>query len=285
MLPLSRERALGLFERDIPVYMLYTDNTEAMAFDTDEILSFDGMLGVTSADWELAPDDLKPKPQDIEQAFMNNPANAFAIYQLRNSDGTAELRFMGTEYLQSKGLEIDRANYLPVYTGALDSTGDEQDKLNSIYAKFNIDRPQDFTGHSLSVSDIVVLRQNGVVSCHYVDSWGFKEVPTFLPQQNYLKNAEMAMEDGYNQIDGIINNGKRETTAELGEKVKAGQPISLFAYVEAVRRESEPQEKPQPAEKKPSVLAKLHIPSTENTMKSAPKNERSILKNAERELL
>ena len=279
MLPLSRERALGLFERDIPVYMLYTDNTEAMAFDTDEIITFDGMLGVTTADWELAPGGLKPKPQDIEQAFMNNPANAFAIYQLRNSDDTAELRFMGTEYLQSKGLEIDRSNYVSVYTGNLDSTGDEQDKLNNIYAKFNIDRPQDFTGHSLSVSDIVALRQNGVVSCHYVDSWGFKEMPTFLPQHNYLKNAEMAMEDDYNQIDGIINNGKRETTDELEEKVKAGQPISLLAYVEAARRESEPQEAPKPTEKKPSVLAKLHTSSTENTMKSAPR------KSAERELL
>jgi hypothetical protein len=70
MLPLSRERAIELFERDIPVYMLYTDNTEAMAFDTDEIINFDGMLGVTTADWELAPDDLKPKMQDIEQTFL-----------------------------------------------------------------------------------------------------------------------------------------------------------------------------------------------------------------------
>ena len=279
MLPLSRERAIELFERDLPVYMLYTDNTEAMAFDTDEIITFDGMLGVTAADWALVPDDLKPKQQDIEQAFISNPADAFVIYQLRNADDTAELRFMNTDYLQSKGLEIDRANYIPVYTGVLDNNGDEQDKLNSIYAKFNIDRPQDFTGHSLSVSDIVVLRQNGVVSCHYVDSWGFKEMPTFLPQQNYLKNAEMAMEDDYNQIDGIINNGKRETTAELEEKVKAGQPISLLSYVEAARRESEPQEAPKQPEKKPSVLAKLHIPSTENTMKSAPK------KSAERELL
>ena len=279
MLPLSRERALELFERDVPVYMLYTDNTEAMAFDTDEIISFDGMLGVTAADWELAPDDLKLKQQDVEQVFLNNPGDTFAIYQLRNVDDTAELRFMGTDYLQSKGLEIDRANYIPVYTGNLASNGDEQDKLNDIYAKFNIDRPQDFTGHSLSVSDIVALRQNGVISCHYVDSWGFKEVPMFLPQQNYLKNAEMAMEDDYNQIDGIVNNGKRETIAELEEKVKTGQPISLLAYVEAARREAEPQEAPAPIEKKSSVLAKLHTPSTENTMKSAPK------KSAERELL
>ncbi|MBR3126381.1 MAG: DUF4316 domain-containing protein, partial [Mogibacterium sp.] len=63
--------------------------------------------------------------------------------------------------------------------------------------------PEDFRGHSLSVSDIVAIRQNGIVSCHYVDSIGFKELPDFLKPENYLKNAEMAMEDDYGMIDGI----------------------------------------------------------------------------------
>ena len=71
-----------------------------------------------------------------------------------------------------------------------------------------------FTGHSLSVSDIVALRQNGVVSCHYVDSIGFQELPGFLKPENYLKAAEMAMEDDYGMIDGVINNGKKEEPAE-----------------------------------------------------------------------
>lgn len=75
--------------------------------------------------------------------------------------------------------------------------------------KFNTAHPQDFTGHSLSVSDIVVLRQQGAVSSHYVDSVGFAQLPAFLPD-NYLKNAEMSMEDDYGMIDGIINNGPKE---------------------------------------------------------------------------
>ena len=99
------------------------------------------------------------------------------------------------------------------------------------YAKFNVSRPDDFTGHSLSVSDIVALRQNGVVSCHYVDSIGFQELPGFLKPENYLKAAEMAMEDDYGMIDGVINNGKKEEPAEkasvldqLKEKQEAVPP-------------------------------------------------------------
>ena len=85
--------------------------------------------------------------------------------------------------------------------------------LSNLFRQFNIEHPQDFTGHSLSVSDIIVLRQQGQVSSHYVDSWGYKELPQFLPE-NYLKNAEMAMEDDFGMIDGIINNGPKEIKAK-----------------------------------------------------------------------
>ena len=96
--------------------------------------------------------------------------------------------------------------------------------LESLYTKFNIDHPEDFTGHSLSVSDIVALKTGGVVSCHYVDSVGFAELKDFLRAGNHLKNAEMTLEDDYGMIDGIINNGKagaeRERPSVL-EKLKA----------------------------------------------------------------
>ena len=81
------------------------------------------------------------------------------------------------------------------------------------------------------MSDIVALRQNGVVSCHYVDSIGFKELPSFLKPENYLKAAEMAMEDDYGMVDGVSNNGKKEEPAEkasvldqLKEKQEAVPP-------------------------------------------------------------
>ena len=270
MLPLTKERAMELMERDVTVYMLHTDNTEAMAFDAEEILNFDGMFGIEAAEWETVRDRFAPQ-RDYEEAFLNNPADSYAIYQLRDGEDTAMLRFMGSEYLDQQGLAIERGNYIAVYAGDLKNAGDTQDRLDDLYQTFNIDRPEDFRGHSLSVSDIVALRQNGVVSCHYVDSWGFKELPGFLKPENYLKNAEMAMEDDYGMIDGIVNNGPKQTAAEIEADAMSGKPVSLLSYVEAVRREQEAQKEEQKGvrkeaqsrEKKPSVLAKLHAPVSE----------------------
>ena len=284
MLPLTKERALELMERDVTVYMLHTDNTEAMAFDADEIRSFDGIFGVEASEWETIKDRFTP--QDYEKAFLDNPGDSFVIYQLRDSDDTARLHFMNYEYLEKKGLSVQKENYAAVYAGDLDRGGDTQDRLNELYETFNIRRPEDFRGHSLSVSDIVALKQNGVVSCHYVDSWGFKELPGFLKPENYLKNAEMAMEDDYGMIDGIINNGPRKTVAELEEQSKTGTPISLLELAQAVQREdAEKRRAQQPVRReksgdKPSILAKLKAPSVADTKsaKSAPK------RSAEREL-
>ncbi len=266
------------------VYMLHTDNTEAMAFDTEEIRSFDGIFGVEASEWETFKDRFAP--QDYEKEFLDNPADSFAIYQLRDSEDTAQLRFMNADYLAQKGLSIEKENYAAFYAGTLSHRGDTQDRLNELYETFNIRRPEDFRGHSLSVSDIVALKQDGVVSCHYVDSWGFKELPGFLKPENYLKNAEMAMEDDYGMIDGIINNGPRKTVAELEEQSKTGTPISLLELAQAIHHEDEEKRRAQqPARReksgeKPSILAKLKASSVADTksVKSAPK------RSAEREL-
>lgn len=131
-----------------------------------------------------------------------------------------------------------------------------------------------------------ILNVLAALSCHYVDSWGFKELPGFLKPENYLKNAEMAMEDDYGMIDGIINNGPRKTVAELEEQSKTGTPISLLELAQAVQREdAEKRRAQQPVRReksgeKPSILAKLKTPSVADTksVKSAPK------RSAEREL-
>lgn len=284
MLPLTKERALELMERDVTVYMLHTDNTEAMAFDADEIRSFDGIFGVEASEWETIKDRFTP--QDYEKAFLDNPGDSFVIYQLRDSDDTARLHFMNYEYLEKKGLSVQKKNYAAVYAGNLDRRGDTQDRLNELYETFNIRRPEDFRGHSLSVSDIIALKQHGVISCYYVDTVGFKEVPDFLQPENYLKNAEMAMEDDYGMIDDIINNGPRKTVAELKEQSKTGTPISLLELAQAVQREGEEKRRAQQPtskeapDKKPSILAKLKAQPAADTpsLKSAPK------RSAEREL-
>ncbi|MDD3228623.1 MAG: YodL domain-containing protein [Oscillospiraceae bacterium] len=274
MLPLSRERAVELFQHDVAVYMLYEDNTEAMAFDTDEIIAFEGILGVTIGDWVLAPAELKVQ-QDVEQAFLNNPADCFAIYQLKPGEDTRYLRFESLAAVTAAGQAVERKNYEPVYTDSLTKFDGTRDRLEDLFNRFNNDRPADFHGHSLSVSDIVALKQSGQVSYHYVDSFDFAPLPDFEKPENYLKNAEMAMEDDYGMIDGIVNNGpKQPTVAELEQQAKSGQPISLMDLAAASHRERAADRK----EKRPSVLAQLKSYQEKEKASTAPK------KSAEREL-
>ena len=247
MLPLSKERALELFEHDVTIYMLYDDNTEGMVFEVDDIQLFSGCFGVTREDWELAQNKVPPMSEETickkrEKAFLESKVDTFAIYQLKRDDATADLRFMGTDWLDKKGIDPKKENYALVYTGALTYRGAQSEKLEDIYRTFNTDRPQDFTGHSLSVSDIVALKQNGVVSYHYVDRVGYKELPNFAKSENYLKNAEMLMEDDYGMIDGIVNNGPKQPAQnqpKRQEEVKNKKPsvlAQLRKYQEEDRR-------------------------------------------------
>lgn len=210
MVPISKEQAVELFERDVPVYMIYPDGKEAMAFDVDEICSFDGLVGISREDWETMKIVLAPvmdKP-DYEKVFRGSEKDAYLLFQLKETPELAELRFESFEYLQKNNLTVKPENYESVYAGMLPAGKEQGETLSDLYTKFNIDHPQGFYGHSMSVSDIIVLRQQGQISSHYVDSWGFKELPHFM-LENYLKNAEMAVEDDYGMIDGILNNGQK----------------------------------------------------------------------------
>ena len=235
MLPLSKERALELFERDVPIYMLYDGNTEAMAFEAEDIVLFSGCFGITREDWDAIKDEVPPMDLELikqkrEQAFHESPGDTYAIYQLKRDDATADIRFMNSEYLREKGIEPQYENYDLVYTGALNCDGSQIEKLEDLYRIFNIEHPQDFTGHSLSISDIVALKQAGVVSYHYVDSIGYTELHNFRNTDNHLKNAEMQLEDDYGMIDGVINNGAKEPTkapAPKKEETKAKKPSVL----------------------------------------------------------
>ena len=271
MLPLTKERAMELFMQDVPVFLLYGDNTEAMALDAEDISSHTGVFGVEREEWDTVRGVVTLSEQaDTEKLFLENPQDAFLIYQIRRGGELDAYRFMNYDYLQSKGVTPERGGYDAIYTGGFMDYGNARTNLDMIYQRFNVDHPADFKGHSLSVSDIVALKQNGVVSCHYVDSIGFREIPNFLKPENYLKNAEMAMEDDYGMIDGIINNGpKQPTVADLEAQVKAGFSISLTELAAASHRE----------QKKPSVLEKLRERTPEQSKnKTAPK------RSAEREL-
>lgn len=271
MLPLTKERAMELFMQDVPVFLLYGDSTEAMALDAEDISSHTGVFGVEREEWDAVRGVVTLREQaDTEKLFLENPQDAFLIYQIRRGGELDAYRFMNYDYLQSKGVTPERGGYDAIYTGGFMDYGNARTNLDMIYQRFNVDHPADFKGHSLSVSDIVALKQNGVVSCHYVDNIGFRELPNFLKPENYLKNAEMLLEDDYGMIDGILNNGpKQPTVADLEAQVKAGFSISLTELAAASHRE----------QKKPSVLEKLRERTPEQSKnKTAPK------RSAEREL-
>lgn len=175
------------------------------------------------------------------EAFLDSATDSYAILQLRRSDETVYERFASMRELGRMGVEPNIDHYEVVYVGELTKRGDQTDVLEGLYTKFNIDHPADFKGHSLSVSDIVALQVAGVVSCHYVDSIGFAELPDFIRRENYLKNAEMMLEYDYGMLDGIVNNGpKQELPKErpsILEQLKQPHPPERAAQPPKIKAE------------------------------------------------
>ena len=194
----------------------------------------------------------------------------FSIYQIKSGDETRDYRFEPYDRLQATGRSVDRANYDLVYTAPLDG----KTTLEDIYRTFNIDHPADFKGHSLSVSDVVVLHQGGKDTAHYCDSFGFQQVPEFL-RENPLRTAELSTEQNENMIDGIINN--TPSMGELEAKVKAGEQISLTDLADAAKAEAKKPKAKQSRktqQKKPSIRAQLKA-AQEEQAKKKPAREKS----------
>ena len=276
MLPLSKERAMELYERDLTVYALVDGGGAEMLFDREEFdtQAAGTMYAVSREEWEESSEfdarvqDRLNHQKEREQAFLSHEGDCFAIYQVAEND-PQRLRFMNMDWLNAHDLSVERGNYDLVYTAPLSETGSIDGRLHKLFEQFNFHRPADFHSPSMSVSDIVAIKRDGVVSCHYCDSVGFQEIPGFLPS-NPLKNAEMTVEDDYGMIDGIINNGPKATVAELEAQARNGQPISLMDLADAAHREER--------DKKKSVMEQLRQSPKQERKKTAPK------KSAEREL-
>ena len=129
---------------------------------------------------------LYAKAQETAQT-AGQDKDTFSIYQIKGGDETRDFRFEPYDRLQAAGNVVDRANYELVYSAPLAP----ETSLEDIYTRFNIDHPKDFKGHSLSVSDVVVLHQDGQDTAHYVDSFGYKSVPEFLQEQKQLTPDEL----------------------------------------------------------------------------------------------
>ena len=275
LFPLSKERAYELMERDLTVYIVQEGETPEMAFDTIDLDAHDGIFAVSREEWEQSPQfhekvlDRQKHQQEREQAFLSHEGDCFAIYQV-SRENPQNLRFMNLDWLQSHSLSVDRSNYDLIYTAPLNGSGSTMEQLERLYEQFNLQKPVDFHSPSMSVSDIVAIKQDGKVSCHYCDSFGFTDVPGFL-SDNPMKNAEMTVEDDYGMIDGVINNGSREpTVAQLEQQARSGQPISLMDLAAATHREER--------DKKKSVMEQLKSQPRTEHKKKAPQ------KSAEREI-
>ena len=195
--------------------------------------------------------------------------DSFSIYQLRNEDSTRDYRFEPYDRLQAAGLSVDKANYTEVYAAPL-AAGTT---LEDLYRTFNVDHPADFKGHSLSVSDVVVLHQNGQDTAHYCDSVGFQQVPEFL-RENPLRTAELSTEQNENMIDGVLNNAP--SLGELEAKAKVGEQISLTDLAAAVKAEEKaPKAKKSRTAKpkKPSIRVQLDAAKKEQSKQPPPREK------------
>ena len=241
LLPLSRERAVELLEQDLTVYMMESGENPAMVFDRDDLVEQpDGMMfAVPRKEWEESPEfhqcivDRLNHQKERERAFLDYGGDCFAIYQIKDGAEQRDLRFMNMDWLMSKGLTVERGNYDLVYTGEL-APGLGSSALEKLWERFNTDYPADYHRPSMSVSDIIAVKQDGVVSCHYCDSFGFEQLTDFISQ--------------------------KPTVAELEAQVKAGQTISLTDLADTVHRE-----------KKKSVVAQLKNQPAQERKKTAPK--------------
>ena len=172
-----------------------------------------------------------------EQKLLSSGEKQFGIYQITARDPEHDYRFMNLDFVKRHGMEVNRADYELVYTAPLT----EKDTLEAIYERFNIQRPADFTGHSLSVSDVVVLNDGSTVKAYYVDSIGFAELPDFFKERNMDLQKENLLNEKLQEIEifdklGLFSNGRLrdEDVPEglyrydlRGSDYDPGQPITV----------------------------------------------------------
>lgn len=275
MLPLQAEAATRFFEQGkVELFCLYNDGTEGAVTSLEDLQAHakhDGIFGMETEAWER----VQNTPPDKESTEPDK--STFTIYQLKDN-APREYHFRPLNELQEKGLPVIPDNYKNIYTAPLapDMT------LEDIYQIFNQydKRPRDFKGHSLSVSDVVVLHQNGRDTAHYVDSFGFSDVTQTFQKENPLEAAEKSTEQNYNMIDGQINN--TPTVDELETRVKAGEQISLTELAAATKKDkAAAQTETKKPGRKPSIRKQLK--EDKEKAKAAPKKQTTRAKTQEAE--
>ena len=263
MLPLTQEKALELFDHDLPVYLLHNDGSETTVDDRKQIMEHEGIFGIEKGDWEnerklrSMQAELSDNQINKEVQLLYGSSDKYGIYQLKHNPELDHLRFEGTESLKRMGITKDNfdvikpENYELIYVGELSELQEQTqgETLEAIYEQFNIAHPEDYRGHSLSVSDIVVLHQNGKNSAHFVDSFGFTRLPDFMqtlegvkeqeaeidtsghdvqksePEKQEQQTSDNTLEDGDEIID--LGDEKEQVLADMKKSLELGEETEL----------------------------------------------------------
>lgn len=263
MLPLTQEKALELFDHDLPVYLLHNDGSETTVDDRKQIMEHEGIFGIEKGDWEnerklrSMQAELSDNQINKEAQLLYSSSDKYGIYQLKHNPELDHLRFEGTESLKRMGITKDNfdvikpENYELIYVGELSELQEQTqgETLEAIYEQFNIAHPEDYRGHSLSVSDIVVLHQNGKNSAHFVDSFGFTRLPDFMqtlegvkeqeaeidtsghdvqksePEKQEQQTSDNTLEDGDEIID--LGDEKEQVLADMKKSLELGEETEL----------------------------------------------------------
>ncbi|MGN0265445.1 MAG: YodL domain-containing protein [Lachnospiraceae bacterium] len=263
MLPLTQEKALELFDHDLPVYLLHNDGSETTVEDRKQITEHEGIFGIEKDDWEnerklrSMQAELSDNEINKEAQLLYGSSDKYGIYQLKHNPELDHLRFEGTESLKRMGITKDNfdvikpENYELIYVGELSELQEQTqgETLEAIYEKFNIAHPEDYRGHSLSVSDIVILHQNGENSAHFVDSFGFTGLPDFMqtlegvkgqeteidtsgqdvqksePEKQEQQTSDNTLEDGDEIID--LGDEKEQVLADMKKSLEIGEETEL----------------------------------------------------------
>lgn len=227
--PISREQALQLYDEGKQIYLVRTSLRPTIVTERAEIERGSDVFQIATAELELE--------KSREESLLQNSEEQFGIYQITERDPEHNYHFMGLDYVQKKGMTVTRADYDLIYAAPLT----EKDTLDGIYERFNIQRPADFTGHSLSVSDVVVLNDGSTVKAYYVDSIGFAELPEFFKERNIDLQKENLLNEELQEIEifdkpGLFSNGRLrdEDVPEglyrydlRGSDYDPGQPITV----------------------------------------------------------
>ena len=229
---INREQALRLYDEGKQIYLVRISPWPILVTAREEIERGSDTFQIAIADLEQ-----ERNMTEQENVLLYGSEKQFGIYQITERDPEHNYRFMGLDYVQKKGMTVSRADYDLIYAAPLT----DKDTLDGIYERFNIQRPADFTGHSLSVSDVVVLNDGSTVKAYYVDSIGFAELPEFFKERNVDLQKENLLNEELQEIEifdkpGLFSNGRLrdEDVPEglyrydlRGSDYDPGQPITV----------------------------------------------------------